>query len=323
VLKGLLGACGLAAMGKGFAQEFPNRPIRLIVPYAAGGAPELYVRPMAHVLSQKLGQQLVIEYKPGANSQIGAAYVAKAPADGYTVVFVSDAAMSIAPALNSNLPYDAQADFTPVSILAHFPYLLVTNPNTGITNARDFLAQAKAKPGAISYGSLGIGSTAHVAMEFLAQQQGVEVLHVPYQGTGPAMTAVLGGEVNTVFSSMGPSLPHIRAGRLRPVAVAGRTRSPLLPEVPTFIEQGIPNYEVSGWFGIVAPRNTPDAALQVLRREMWAYVSSKEFTESVVLKNGYEPTRYAPADADTFLREDRTKWAAWVKKVEPRIRKTS
>ena len=324
VLKGLLGAGATAAMGNVFAQsqDYPSRVIKLVMPYAAGGAPELFVRPMAHVLSPKLGQQLIIEYRPGANSQIGAAYVAKAPADGYTLLFISDAAMSIAPAVYDNLPYDSKADFVPVTILNHLPFLVVANPKAGISSVKELLAKAKAKPGSVSYGSLGVASSAHVAMENFAQQQGIELLHVPYQGTGPGVTAVVSGEINLLFASVGPSLPHVRAGRLVPVAITSKSRSPVVPDVPTFIESGL-NFEVGGWFGIMAHRNTPAHALRLLRREFWGYVSSDEFRDGVVLKNGYEPTTISPEQADEFLAENQAKWSTWVKRVEPRLRRTS
>ena len=324
ILKALLAAPAAAAFGPSLAQsqDYPNRPVKLVMPYAAGGAPELFIRPMQQVLSPRLGQQLIIEYRPGANSQIGTAYVAKAPADGYTVLFISDAAMSIAPALHDNLQYDAEADFVPVTILNHLPFLVVANPKSGISNVQELLAKARAKPGTVSYGSLGIASSAHVAMEMFAQQQGIELLHVPYQGTGPGVTAVLGGEIDLLFASIGPSLPHVRAGRLRAVAITSRNRSSVVPDVPTFVESGL-DFEVAGWFGIMAHRATPPNILQRLRQEFWTYVSSSDFREGVVLKNGYEPTAIAPDQAEAFLRENRTKWASWVKKVEPRLRRTS
>jgi tripartite-type tricarboxylate transporter receptor subunit TctC len=324
ILKALLAAPAAAAFGPSLAQsqDYPNRPVKLVMPYAAGGAPELFIRPMQQVLSPRLGQQLIIEYRPGANSQIGTAYVAKAPADGYTVLFISDAAMSIAPALHDNLQYDAEADFVPVTILNHLPFLVVANPKAGISNVQELLAKARAKPGTVSYGSLGIASSAHVAMEMFAQQQGIELLHVPYQGTGPGVTALLGGEIDLLFASIGPSLPHVRAGRLRAVAVTSRNRSSVVPDVPTFIESGL-DFEVAGWFGIMAHRGTPANILQRLRQEFWTYVSSPDFREGVVLKNGYEPTAIAPDQAEAFLKENRTKWASWVKKVEPRLRRTS
>jgi tripartite-type tricarboxylate transporter receptor subunit TctC len=174
----------------------------------------------------------------------------------------------------------------------------------------------------VSYGSLGIASSAHVAMEMFAQHQGIELLHVPYQGTGPGVTAVLGGEIDLLFASIGPSLPHVRAGRLRAVAITSRNRSSVVPDVPTFIESGL-DFEVAGWFGIMAHRGTPANILQRLRQEFWTYVSSPDFREGVVLKNGYEPTAIAPDQAEAFLKENRTKWASWVKKVEPRLRRTS
>ncbi|MBM3346970.1 MAG: tripartite tricarboxylate transporter substrate binding protein, partial [Betaproteobacteria bacterium] len=195
-------------------------------------------------------------------------------------------------------------------------------PKAGISNVRELLSKARAKPGTVSYGSLGVASSAHVAMETLAQQEGVELLHVPYQGTGPGVTALLGGEIDMLFASVGPSLPHVRGGRLVPVGITSRKRSSVVPDVPTFIESGL-NFEVEGWFGIMVHRNTPASALQVLRREFWNFVSSKEFTEGVVLKNGYEPTTISPDQAEKFLVENRLKWASWVKRVEPRLRKSS
>ena len=324
ILKALLAAPAAATFGPSLAQsqDYPNKPIKLVMPYAAGGAPELFIRPMQQVLSPRFGQQIVIDYRPGANAQIGAAYVAKQPADGYTVLFISDAAMSIAPAVHSNLQYDPEADFRPITILNHLPFLVVANPKAGISNVKELLAKARAKPGTVSYGSLGIASSAHVAMEVFAQQQGIELLHVPYQGTGPGVTAVVGGEIDLLFASVGPSLPHVRAGRLRAVALTARERSSVVPDVPTFVESGI-DFEVAGWFGIVAHSATPPDILQRLRKEFWTYVSSSDFREGVVLKNGYEPTTVSPDQAEKFLSENRTKWASWVKKVEPRLRRTS
>lgn len=324
ILGGLLGSASCLFPGQSLAQaeRYPNRIIKLVMPYAAGGAPELFIRPISAVLSPKLGQQIVIDYKPGANSQLGATYVARAPADGYTLLFISDAAMSIAPALTKDLPFNPETDFTPVVILNHLPFMVVANPKAGIGSVRELIAKAKANPGKISYGSLGIGSSAHVAMEVLGQQQGLEFIHVPYQGTGPGVKAVLGGEIDLLFASIGPSLPFVRSGQLRPVAVTSQSRSPVLPDVPTFIESGI-DFDVSGWFGIVVHRGTPPATLELLRREFGEFVASKQFVEDVVLKNGYEPTTVKPEGAEQFLIQNRKKWASWVKSVEPRLRRTS
>jgi tripartite-type tricarboxylate transporter receptor subunit TctC len=309
-------------------RDFPNRPIRIVVPYPPGGSADIYTRPLATALNQRLGQSIIIENRPGANGQIGTALVAKAPADGYTILFITDGAMSIAPAL-SKVPYDARNDFTSLALMAHLPQLLVAAENSGITTLADFINRAKEKPGTVSYGSLGVGSIAHVAMEVFANEAGIELLHIPYQGTAPAMTAAMTGEVQSVFLSIAAALPQLRAGRVRPIALAAATRSPLLPQVPTFAEASgttVPNmsdFDVRAWFGLFTPKGTPDAVMQLLRREFWAVLSSKEYVSEVVIRNGSEPATVPPEGMEQFIRDDQTKWASWVKRVERRLGKTS
>lgn len=318
------GLSGIAMLAPAQAQtrDFPTRPIRLIVPYPPGGSADIYTRPIATALTQRLGQTMLIENRAGANGQIGTALVAKAPADGYTILFVTDAAMSIAPAM-MKLPYDARNDFASLALLAHLPFVLAASESSGLNSLADLTARAKAKPGAVSYGSLGIGSIAHVAMEVFANHTGTELLHIPYQGTAPAMTAVMTGEVSTVLLSVAAALPQIRAGRVRPIAYAAQTRSPLLPQTPTFAEAGIPQFDVGAWFGLFAPKGTPDPVLQLLRRELWAVIGSKDYESDVVLKNGAEPARVPPERMEQYIRDDQTRWATWVKRVEARLGKTS
>jgi tripartite-type tricarboxylate transporter receptor subunit TctC len=325
ILKGLAGAAGIVAAGKLFAQsgKYPDRPVKLVVPYQGGGSVELFVRPLAAQLAQRFGQQVFIEYKPGANSQIGAGYAAKSPPDGYTILFATDAAMSIAPALAPSLPYDARSDFTPLSVISHLPLLLVVHPDTGFRTVADIVAKARAQPGTVSHGTLGVGSIAHVGMEIFAQQAGIELLHVPFQGSGPVVTSLLGGNINGALLSIGASLVHARAGKMRPIALAAARRSPVWPDVPTFAESGFPDFEVRGWFGMFAPRGLPEPVAQTLTREMWSIISSKDFIENVTLKNGFEPADVPPEQFAQFLRNDQVKWATWVKKVEPRLRKSS
>ena len=313
-----LGAAGVKGASAQTA-EFPNRLIKFILPFPAGGTLDALGRQVASRLAPRLGQPIIIESRPGANTQIGATFVSKAPADGYTVLLGSDAAMSLAPALGKPLPYDPRRDFAPLSLLAHASLLLAAHPSIGVSSLAELIAQAKAQPGKLSYASLGIASQAHVTTEMLAQLTGIELLHVPYRGIAPAVTALLAGEIKLLFAAITSTLAHIRSGRIRGIALAGPARSPLLPELPTFAEAGLAEFESRGWFGAFAPRGTPEPIVRRLGREIWSVVSSPEFVETVVKAQGFEAAATPPEQFEAFLRGDQEKWASWVNKLGARL----
>jgi len=313
-----LGAAGIKSV-RAQTADFPNRVIKFVLPFPAGGTLDALGRQVGNRLAPRLGQPIIIESRPGANSQIGAAFVAKAPADGYTLLLGTDASMSVAPALSKSLPYDPRRDFAPVSLLAHASLMLAAHPSIGVSSLADLIAQAKAQPGKLSYASLGIGSLAHITTEALAQRTGMELLHVPYQGIAPAMTALLAGEIKLLFAAITLPLPHIRSGRVRGIALAGPARSPLLPEMPTFAEVGLTDFESRGWFGVLAPRGTPEPIIRTLGREIWSVVSSPEFVETFVKVQGFEATTTPPEQFEAFLRRDQEKWASLVDKLGARV----
>lgn len=313
---------GMLPAGALLAQEsWPNRVIRISVGAAPGGSADLVMRPMIQQLSTRLGQSIIMEHRAGANQTISTAFVAKAPADGYTLGFVTDGPMSLAPALPAPLPYDARADFVPIAVLQHVSLVLVTHPDNPIRTLADLVARAKANPGKISYGSLGIGSIPHIALEVFALQNGIELLHVPYSGTAPAVAAAVGREVDMTFVSIGVTLPFLPA-RLRPIAQAGVTRHPRLASVPTFIESGHKDMDVRAWFGLVAPRRTPEPIVTRLRRDIWDIVSSKEFVEKTIMPIASEPSTVPPEKLEEFLRVDQEKYIGWVKRLGTRVKLT-
>ncbi len=314
-------AAALAPLGLPLhAQDrYPSRPIRVLLGVPAGGSFDLVMRPLAAQLSQRLSQPVLLDHRPGANQQISVTGVTKATPDGYTLLMASDAALSVAPAMQTSLPYDPKKELIPLGVINHISLMLVTQPANPISTLADLVARAKAMPGQISYASLGVGSIAHIAMEAFAEQNGIELLHVPYQGTAPAVTATAGGQVDLTMVSIGVTLPMMPQ-RLKPIALAGVERNPQLPSVPTFMEAGFKDFEVRAWFGLFAPRGTPDAVVALLRKEVWDIVSSKAFIDSAVLAHASEPSTVSPERLDAFLSADQEKWAGWVRRVASRIK---
>jgi len=299
-------------------EKYPARPIRVMVGTPAGGSFDLIMRPLANSLSARIGQPVVLEHRPGANQVIAVTAVAKAPPDGYLIGMASDAPLSLAPALPAPLPFHP-SELTPIAVIQHVSLMLVTHTDNPIKSVADLVARAKAAPGRVSYASLGVGSIAHVAMEAFAVENGIELLHVPYAGTNPAVTATVARDVDMTFVSIGVTLPHI-PGRLRPIALAGPIRSPMLPNVPTFIESGHKDFEVRAWFGLVAPRRTPEAIVSLLRQEVWKIVSSDEFIRTAVLPTAAERSTVPPENLENFLRADLAKWERWVKRLGPNVK---
>jgi tripartite-type tricarboxylate transporter receptor subunit TctC len=313
----LLASVVLALPGLSAAQAFPTKPIRIVVTYPPGGGADLMARLVAPKMSEQLGQPVVVENKPGASGQIGAAEVARSAPDGYTLM-LDASSYSVNPSLYAKLPYEPAKAFTPIAVLALFPNVLVLTPSFPAHDVKELIAAAKAKPGTIAFASSGNGSAQHLSGELFRQKTGVEITHVPYKGGGPAMNDVMGGQVPMFFANMASSLPQIKAGKLRPLAITGAKRSPALPEIPTMAEAGVPGYEVYEWNAIFAPAGTPPAVIARLADAIAKSVQSPEFRERVTSLGG-ELTGYGPVEAERFVREQTELWGKVVKQGHIRV----
>lgn len=268
--------------------EYPNRPIKLIVGFAPGGSTDIVARIVAQKLGERLGQTIVVENRAGAGGTIGADAAAKAPPDGYTLTLGTTSTHAIAAGVYSKLPYNPVTDFTPISLVAITPYLLVVNPQVQARNLNEFLALAKSQPGKLNYASAGNGTATHLAMEMLKDAAKVDLVHIPFKGNAPADVAILQGEVQAVFGSMPALLQNAKANKVRPIAVGTAVRSPALPDVPTVAEQGYPGFEAALWLGIMGPANMPKPVVDRLYKEIAAIVATPEF-KAAMEANGAEP----------------------------------
>jgi tripartite-type tricarboxylate transporter receptor subunit TctC len=250
------------------AQPYPNKPIKIIVPYTAGGTTDMLARTLGQKMTEKWGQPVVVENKPGANGIIGIDMVAKAPADGYTLGLASPGTHAINQTLYTTLPHHPIKDFTPVSFVVRAPMVMVVNSELPIKNVKELIAAARKDPGKLSIASGGSGSSQHLAAELFKYMAGVDMTHVPYKGGGAAYTDLLGGRVQVMIDALQQAMPQIKAGKLRPIAVASAQRLPQLPDVPTIAESGVPGYESGAWYGLVAPANMPKAVLDQIAAEV-------------------------------------------------------
>ena len=264
----LLSAVLLAGTTWVAAQEYPSKPVRLIVPFAPGGGNDIVARAIAQQLSASLGRQFVVDNRAGAGGVVGAELAAKSPADGYTLFLGGVGSHAVNPNLHAKLPYDPVTDFAPITLIASAPSVLVVHPAVPARTIEEFTALAKANPGKLNFASNGNGSSAQLAAVLYESMAGVRMVHVPYKGLAPALADLLSGEVQLMFSSMVAIIPHIKTGRLRALAVTGRRRSPLLPEVPTLEESGLRGYEAGSWYGILAPAGTPPQIVAKLNAEI-------------------------------------------------------
>jgi len=279
-----------------FAQsDYPNKPVRLVVSFAAGGISDVLARALAIPLSRQLGQQVIVDNKPGAGTSIAADYIAKAAPDGYTIWLQDITTHAINVNLYSKLPYDSVRDFSFISMVASTPLMLVVHPSTPATSVRELIALLKANPGKYSYGSSGTGTIVHLASEMLKSAAGVDALHVPYKGSNPATAAILGGEVNFVFSTMPPAISNAKAGRLRALAVTTATRVAPAPEIPTMIEAGLPNFEIVLYSGIMGPKGMDAALVRRLNAEFAKVVQVPEI-RNVYEKIGADPLAMTPQE---------------------------
>ena len=317
VLAATVALSALAVSGAAQA-AWPDRSITIIVPFPAGGGTDTFARPLAHQLGQQLKQSVVVDNKGGAGGTLGAGVAARAPADGYTF-FMGGAHHAVAPSIYKKLNYDIQKDFTPVALLAQPPQIIVVNPSKlPVTNVKEFLEKARANPSQINFGSAGMGSTHHLAGELFALKSGIKLTHVPYQGAGPMLTGLITGQVDVAFDGLGSSASHIRAGSIRPLAVASKERAPSLPDVPTVAEAGIPEYEVSTWYAMWAPAGTPPDIVKRMSEELVKALNTPKIKE-LWASNGTEVPNLTGADFGKFVDSEIARWAGVVKQagVEP------
>jgi tripartite-type tricarboxylate transporter receptor subunit TctC len=313
VARAVFAACALAAAGAALSQNYPTKSIRLIVAFEPGGSTDIIARLVGQKLSERLGHQVIVDNRGGAGGTIGTEIAAKATPDGYTLTMGTTSTHVIAPVALPNVRYDPIKDFVPLTLVASTPYLLVVNPGVKANTLKDFIALAKSQPGKLNYASAGAGSTTHLAMEMLKQAAGLDIVHVPYKGNGPAGVATLGGQVQALFGSMPAVLPHAKSGKLRPLAVGTARRSPALPDVPTVAENGFPGFEVSLWLGFFAPKGTPAAIVNRLQDELTKIAQSPEMKEQFE-KNGADPLTTTPAELIKLMKTELAKYSEVIKK---------
>jgi tripartite-type tricarboxylate transporter receptor subunit TctC len=285
------------------AQSFPARQVRLVVPYPGGGGIDVMARVLAQGLASDWKQPVIVENRPGANTILGTELVAKAPPDGHTLLVTTDATFTINPHLYAKLPYDAR-DFAPITMLVTFSQMLVANPSFAPNTIAELVAAAKAKPGTIAYGSYGAGSQSHLATEMLKNRAGIDLVHIPYKGLQPAVTAVLGGEIPLTYSGVASAQGHIRAGRLKALAIGGPKRAALLPDVPTFAELGYPEVDANVWFGVLAPAGTPRAVIERIHRDLARILADPEFRAKEIAAKGYDPAGLGPDEFAAHIRRE-------------------
>lgn len=293
------------------AQSYPAKPIKIVVPYPPGGFNDTLGRTLAAKFTEEWGQPAIVENKPGANTLIGSDYVAKAAPDGYTLLIVAFP-FAVAPSLIKNMPYDTVKDFAPVALAAQSPNLLVVNPSLPVKTVAELVAMAKAKPDSLSYASTGNGSSNHISMELFKSLAGVRIVHIPYKGSAPAVTDLLGGQVHVMFDNAPNVLLQVKAGRLRALAQTGATRSSIAPDLPTVAEAGVPGYELTVWFGLVAPAGTPREVIQKLNAEVLKILAMPDVRERF-LSQGVEPLGSTPEQFGDHIKAQMAKWGKVVR----------
>jgi tripartite-type tricarboxylate transporter receptor subunit TctC len=288
-----------------FSQSYPAKPIRVVVPYTAGGPADLLVRGLGEKLNSAWGQQIIVENKPGANEIIAAQDVAKSPPDGYNYLLASDAVFSINAYLYSRLPYDPVKDLAPVSKLVNANLMLVARPDFPANSVRELVDYAKKNPGKLNYGSVGAGGVNHLAMAWFSTENGLDMQHVAYKGLVQGLQDVMTSRLDLMFAVIGGAAPHLKAGKMKGLAVSGKARNGLIPEVPTFAEAGFPNFDASFYFGLAAPAGTPREMLAKFAGESAKIVNTAEFRERFLNNLGFEPVGDTPEQFAAFLRQDR------------------
>ena len=312
-ISGVTACLLLAFPGAGAAQEYPSKSVRLIIPYPPGGGADILGRILAQKLSAAFGQQIIVDNRGGANGIIGTELAAHAPADGYTLLFPSSP-HTVNVSMVSNLAYDTVKDFAPVALAATTPYTLVVHPSMPVKSVKELIAFAKARPGKIDYASGGSGGSPHLAMELFKSMTGTDMVHVAYNGVGPALIEVLAGQVQVFFANAAPAVPYIKSGQLRALGTSGTKRSLVAPEIPTVAEAGVPGFEASAWFGVIAPAKTPAAIIARLNAEIVKSMRSPD-TESRVQSIGAEVLTSTPQEYAQVIAADIDRWGELVRRL--------
>jgi len=307
-------ALGTAALSPAvtFAQAYPSKPIRLIVPFPAGGGVDFIGRIMAKGLSERLKQQVVVENRAGANAIVGLELLKNSPPDGYTIAAASAGPLAVNPHIYSKLAYDTMRDFTHIANMVNFPLLLVSHPSLPVKNVKELVALAKARPGEITYSHPGAGNSGHLAGELFNSMAKAKILAIPYKGTAPAVVAVLSGEAQLTYSSIPTILPHVRAGKVRALGVGNAQRIPSLPDFPTIAEAGLPGYEAYAWGGMIGPANMPKDIVARLNREIVQVLKQKDVSDRM-LAEGTVPTPSSSEEFTAYIRTELKKWGEVVK----------
>ena len=293
------------------AEAYPDKPIRLIVPQPPGGTSDILARVLALKLAENLRQQIIIDNRAGASGTIGTDLAAKSPPDGYTLVLVYTT-HATTPGIYGKLPYDPVADFAPVTLAAAAPLLLVVHPKIPVTSVKELIAYAKTRPGELNFCSAGNGSGSHLAGELFNTMTGVKLTHIPYKGSGLAITELIGGQVQLMFAGIVPIDPHVKSGRVRSIAVTSAKRSVAIPQVPTIAESGLPGFEVVGWYGVLAPARTPHPIVARLHNEFIKILQTQDIRDRL-LSEGAEPVGNTPAEFTAFIKTDIGRWAKVIK----------
>lgn len=304
--------CGLAAA------EYPERPIRIVVPSPAGDGSDVLARALSKAMGESMGQSFVIDNKPGAGGSIGAQQVARAAPDGYTLFLANASSHGVTPGLYPSLPYDSVADFTPVALIATAPNVLVVRADAGIASYADYVRQARQQPGKLTIASAGSGSLSHLSAELLRSSAGIDLLNVPYKGAAPALTDIMGGQVMSLIINIPSVLPHIANKRLVPLAVTSAKRAAALPDVPTLMESGVSGYDTVAWFGLLAPARTPPEVVQKLHAQLQQALRQPEVRDTL-MRLGAESSGAGPRDFGTFMRSEMAKYATVIKNAAIKI----
>src|SRR3954454_25052019 len=317
-LFGVIAMALTSALPPAQAQTYPNRPITLVIPFAPGGSTTIVGRGIADKMSELLGEKIVVDNRPGAGGTVGTKAVAKSEPDGYTLVLGYTGTLAIGPSLYKNVGYDPRKDFAPIGMIGNAPNSLVVNPQFPAKTLAELIAYAKANPGKVNFGSAGAGTASHITGEYFARTAGITLVHIPYKGTGPALTDLLGGHIPMAFATIPASHPNVSAGKLRALAVTSITRSGLLPDVPTMAEAGLPGFDASLYYGLAAPAGTPRPVIEKLNKVLRAALASDEVKRQLG-NDGTEITPGTPEDYAAFIDKDEKKWAQLVKAsgVEP------
>ena len=312
VLKVIVAGCLGGAFAAAMAQAYPNKPVRWVVPFPPGGSADIMGRMIGQDLAKTLGQQVVIENRAGASAIVGSEYVAKSPADGYTLLQANVSQMTIHPSLYPKLPYDPLKDFAPVTVLGVVTSVVVTTPALPVKSIQDLVALARKRPGLLNFTSSGAGASTHLTGELLKQRAGIAMTHISYKGSGPALTDVMAGFVEVMFENLPSALPFINAGKLKVLAVTGKDRSPVLKTVPTLAESGFPGFDMVSWQALVAPANTPKPVIDKLNAEVVRVLRTPEMKEKMI-GLGTEVVANTPEQFAQYLREEMAKWSKIVK----------